>query len=115
MFLYSPLACHPGIFFFFFFSRKQDIFIKFLAPSYHARLCCQGQAVRNTSKSVGKAQAGMQGHRPSQEWGRHCQAQGGTHSVDGLPYQICGFGDPAGLAAPLQKPPWWEVRREQAG
>ena len=100
---------------FFFFPQKQDNFIKFLAPSYHAGLCCQGQAVQNTSKSEGRAQVGTQGHRPSQEWGRHCQARGAPHSGDWLPYQVCGFCDPAGLAAPLQKPPWGEVRREQAG
>lgn len=68
---------------------------------------------------------------PVKVWARHKQAcrgialprsgedtvrpRGAPHSVDGLPYQICGFGDPAGLAAPLQKLPWWEVRREQAG
>lgn len=57
----------------------------------------------------------MQGHCPSQEWGWHCQAREAPHSGDGLPYQVCGFGDPAGLAAPLQKLPWGEVRREQAG
>lgn len=113
MFHYSSLACHPAKFFF--FSQKQDIFIKFLAPSYHAGLCCQGQAVWNTSKSEGRAQVGMQGHCPSQEWGWHCQAREAPHSGDGLPYQVCGFGDPAGLAAPLQKLPWGEVRREQAG
>lgn len=48
-------------------SQKKDIFIKLLALSHHAGFCCQGQAVRNNSKSVGKVQAGVQGHWPSLE------------------------------------------------
>lgn len=82
MFLYSSQVCTPAKNNFF-FPQKQDIFIKFLALSYHAGFCCQGQAVRNNSrnnsKSVGKVQAGVQGHRPYQEGGvRHCQAPGET-------------------------------------
>lgn len=75
-------------------------------------LCCQGQAVRNTSKSVGKAQAGMQGHRPS--------GVGKTRSGRGLRSGRAALSDlwvwrPRGLGGSTPGAAMVEVRREQAG